>query len=140
MQVREVMSAKPEFLSADATIRDAAVRMKEKGCGCVPVARNDRLIGMLTDRDITIRAVAEGKGMDEKVGDLVQEKVLYCYQEDDVKDVLKNMKEQKVQRLVVLKGKDDKDFVGMVTVGDIADKCADSDISQSIANCCKHYH
>lgn len=141
MQVKDVMNSRPEFLNADATIREAARRMKEQDCGCVPIAQNDRLIGMLTDRDIAISAVAEGRGLDEQVGNLATGKVLYCFEDDDIQDVLQNMREQQVQRLVVLDDEDNKDFVGMITVGDIADKCADDTrVSQAIAQCCKHYH
>lgn len=141
MQVKDVMSSRPEFLNADATIREATRRMKEQDCGCVPIAQNDRLIGMLTDRDIAISAVAEGKGLDERVGNLATGKVLYCFEDDDIQDVLQNMREQQVQRLVVLDDEDNKDFVGMITVGDIADRCADdAGVSQAIAQCCKHYH
>lgn len=141
MQVREVMSEKPEFMSAEATIQDAAKRMKDQSCGCVPVASNDRLVGILTDRDIAIAAIAEGKGLDEKVGNVVAKgKVLYCFENDDIGDVLRNMSEQHVQRLVVLNDQKNKDFVGMISVSDIADKCSDKqDLSQAIAQCCKHY-
>ncbi len=141
MQVKEVMSSKPEYLDFNATIQDAARKMKEKGVGSVPIGKNDKLVGMLTDRDIAIQVVAEGKAYNEKVGNIAKKDVLYCFENDDVKAVLQNMKDQQVQRLIVLKDKEHKDFVGIVTVADIANKCADdADLSQAIAECSRHYH
>lgn len=140
MQVRDVMSSKPEFMSSDATIREAARRMKDEKCGCIPVSEKDRLIGVLTDRDITVSAIAEGKSPDDKVGNIAVGKVLYCFEDDDIESVLKNMQEQHVKRLVVLNDQSKKDFVGMISVGDIADKCSDSqEFSSDIAKCCKNY-
>jgi CBS domain-containing protein len=67
-------------------------------------------------------------------------KVLYCAEDDDVKDVLKNMKEQHVQRLIVLNNRQDKDFVGVVTLADIADRSEDPETNKCIVDCCRHYH
>jgi len=140
MQVREVMSPRPEILAADATIREAALKMRECESGIMPIAKNDKLIGMLTDRDITIRAVAEGVSADQKVTDILASEVLYCFENDEVKSVLKNMHDQQVQRLVVLNNPEQKDLVGIVSVADIADKCDDADSARAIVECCRHYH
>jgi len=141
MQIREVMSTRPKILSADATIRDAAIQMRDCESGIMPIARNEKLIGMLTDRDITIRAVADGKNLDDKVTDILAEEVLYCFEDDDVNAVLKNMHEQQVQRLIVLNNRESKDLVGIVSVADIADRCKDDDTAaKAIARCCSHYH
>lgn len=141
MQIREVMSTRPKILADDATIREAAIQMRDFESGVMPVAKNERLIGMLTDRDITIRAVADGKSPDAKVTEILAQEVLYCFEDDDVTAVLKNMHEQQVQRLIVLNNRDSKDLVGIVSVADIADRCkGDVESAKAIAECCSHYH
>jgi len=140
MQIREVMSPRPKVLAADATIREAAIQMRDSSSGLMPIQKNDRLIGMLTDRDITVRGVAGGKSLDDKVSDIIAEEVLYCFENDDVKSVLKNMHQQQVQRLVVLNNDQSKDLVGVVSVADIADKCEDAESAKAIVECCRHYH
>lgn len=140
MQVREVMSPSPKVLAADATIREAAIQMRDCSSGLMPIQKNDRLIGMLTDRDITVRGIAGGKSLDDKVTDIIAEEVLYCFENDDVKSVLKNMQQQQVQRLVVLNNDQSKDLVGIVSVADIADKCGDTESAKAIVECCRHYH
>jgi len=140
MQVREVMSPSPKVLAADATIREAAIQMRDCSSGLMPIQKNDRLIGMLTDRDITVRGIAGGKSLDDKVTDIIAEEVLYCFENDDVKSVLKNMQQQQVQRLVVLNNDQSKDLVGIVSVADIADKCEDTESAKAIVECCRHYH
>lgn len=140
MQVREVMSTRPKVLAADATIREAAIQMRDCSSGLMPIEKDDRLIGMLTDRDITVRGIAAGKSLDDKVTDIIAEEVLYCFENDDVKSVLKNMQQQQVQRLVVLNNDQSKDLVGIVSVADIADKCEDAESAKAIVECCRHYH
>lgn len=140
MQVKEVMTKRPQYLDADATIREAAELMRKNNNGFEPLVRGDKIVGTITDRDIAIRAVADGKNPDDKVSTIATEKVLYTFEDDDVKDVVKNMQEQNVQRLVVLNNPNDKDFIGVVTVGDIADHCDDDELAKQLVNCSKHYH
>lgn len=140
MRIRDVMSERPEYLDKNATIREAALRMKEDNRGFTPVADKEKLVGILTDRDIAVRAVAEGKSADEKVGNIITSAVLYCYEDDDISAVLQNMQDQEVQRLIVLNNPKNKDFTGVVTLSDIADKCDNDDISRRIVNACRHYH
>lgn len=140
MKVREVMSAKPEYLDVEASIREAALRMKETGRGFTPIADNDRLVGVITDRDLAVRALGEGLSPDQKVGDIETGAVLYCFEDDNVRDVLQNMHDQQVQRLLVLNNEQGKDLSGVVAISDIADKCEDDDLARRIAHCCRHYH
>jgi CBS domain-containing protein len=93
MKVSDVMTRQVELTSPEATIRDAARRMAEIDGGVMPVSENDRLVGMITDRDIAIRAVAQGKGPDAKVREVMTQEVKYCYEDDDVDNVVKNMAE-----------------------------------------------
>jgi CBS domain-containing protein len=140
MNVRDVMTGRPEYLHGDATIREAAARMKEDDRGFAPVAGKDRLVGIVTDRDIAVRAMADGKSPDDKISSILTGQVFYCYEDDDVRDVLQNMQDQEVQRLVVLNNEKNKDFVGVVSLSDIADKCEDDDTARRIVNACRHYH
>ena len=133
MQVKDVMTSKPEYLEASATIREAAIRMHEHNRGFTPV-------GVVTDRDIALRGIADGKTPDDPISSVMSSKVLYCYQGDDIADVLQNMSDQGVQRLAVLNNSKNKDFVGVVALSDIARECKDGDLAQRIVNCCRHYH
>ena len=93
-------------------IRDAPRTMKEIKAGFLPVAENDRLIGMVTDHDITVRAVSEGKGPDTLVRDVMSEEVLYCFEDDDFCAVSSRMSELQVRQLPVLDR--DKRLVGII--------------------------
>lgn len=141
MQVKQVMSKAPDTLSSEATVREAARRMKQLDVGFLPIARDDRLIGVVTDRDLTIRVLADGKSPDDKISDVETQEVLYCTEDDDVKDVLRNMREQEIQRLIVLDNMQDKDLVGVVSLADIADHCdQEPGLSDEVARACRHYH
>ncbi|WP_041522294.1 CBS domain-containing protein [Gilvimarinus agarilyticus] len=140
MKVQDVMTEKPEYLDVNASIREAAMGMRESGRGFTPVADHEKIVGILTDRDIAVRAMANGKSPDDKVGSITSGKVLYCYQEDQLADVLQNMQDQQVQRLVVLNNPKNKDFVGVVSLADIASHCTTDDLSRRVANASRHYH
>lgn len=140
MQVREVMTTRPEYLSIDATIREAAERMSKNATGFEPLVQGDRIAGTVTDRDIAVRAMAEGRNPDDKVSTIATKEVLYTFEDEDVLNALRNMQEQKVQRLVVLNNANDKDLSGVVTLGDIADHCNDDALAKQIVNSSKHYH
>ncbi len=118
MKVGEVMTRGVELASPDDTIQQAASRMAELDTGVLPVGEGDRLVGMLTDRDIAVRAVAQGRGPDTKVREAMTPDVRYCLEDDDLDDAVRGMGEQKVRRLPVL-GRD-KRLVGIVSLGDVA--------------------
>ncbi|MFC3285889.1 CBS domain-containing protein [Litchfieldella rifensis] len=142
MQVREVMTPRSQasYLDMDASIREVAEKMQQDGSGFEPLVQGDKIAGTVTDRDIAVRAVAEGKSPDDKVSSIATTSVLYTFEDKDVKDVLQNMREQKVQRLVVLNNASDKDFTGILSLGDIANRCEDDEAAKGIVGCCKHYH
>ena len=140
MQIKEVMSPKPEILAADATIREAAIEMRDLASGAMPIYKEDKLIGVVTDRDITVRGIAEGRSPDDKVKDILTNDVFYCFEGDEIKEALKNMHEKQVQRFIVLDNPDNKELVGIVSVADIADHCKDDESARAIAECCSHYH
>jgi len=111
---REVRVASP-----GQTIREVAKVMAEIDAGSMPVGDNDRLVGMITDRDIAIRAVAQGKGPDTPVREVMStDQVLYCYEDEELAHVAQNMGQQQVRRLPVVNR--EKRLVGIVSLGDVA--------------------
>jgi CBS domain-containing protein len=118
MRVSEAMTREVRVANPTQTIRDAARIMAEIDAGAVPVGENDRLVGIITDRDIAIRAVAEGKGPDTPVRDIMSKDIKYCYDDEDLEHVAENMGELQVRRLPVVDR--DKRLVGIVALGDVA--------------------
>ena len=119
MQVRDAMTRDVRVAAPGQTIRDVARMMAEIDAGVLPVGENDRLVGMITDRDITVRAVAAGKGPETPVREVMStDQVLYCFEDDDVAEVAENLAEQQVRRLPVLNR--EKRLVGIISLGDIA--------------------
>src|SRR5436190_9291970 len=113
MKVKEVMANKCAHIDPNTTIQEVAKIMRDKDVGILAVGENDRLVGMITDRDMIIRALASGKDIKEtKVKDVMTKKCLYCFEEDTLEETSKNMAKNNVRRLVVLNK--DKRFVGMV--------------------------
>lgn len=121
MRVSEAMTRDVRIATPGQPIRDVARIMAEIDAGVLPVAENDRMIGMITDRDIAIRAVAQGKGPDTPVRDVMStDQVLYCFDDEDLEHVAKNMADEKVRRLPVVNR--EKRLVGIVSLGDLAQK------------------
>jgi CBS domain-containing protein len=118
MKVGKVMCTDVQIIHPDETLRRAATLMKEIDAGVLPVAENDKLCGMVTDRDIAVRGVAEGKGPDAKVRQVMTPEVRYCYEDEDVAHVSENMAELQVRRLPVMSR--DKRLVGIITLADLA--------------------
>lgn len=119
MLVKDCMTKHVELTDPSMKIVEAARKMRDGDFGMLPVGENDRLVGMITDRDITIRLVAEGLSPDEcTVGDIMSKRVLYCFEDQDTKDVALNMGQNQVRRLPVLNR--DKRLVGIISIGDIA--------------------
>ena len=119
MRVSEAMTREVRVANPDQSIREVARIMAEIDAGVMPVGDNDRLVGMITDRDIAIRAVGEGKGPDTPVREVMStEQVLYCYEDEDLDHVAKNMADLQVRRLPVVNR--DKRLVGILSVGDLA--------------------
>jgi len=102
MRVSEAMTRDVRVCTPGQSIRDVAKMMADIDAGAVPVGENDRLIGMITDRDIAIRAVAAGKGPDTPVREVMSADVKYCYDDEDLDHVAENMADIKVRRLPVV--------------------------------------
>ena len=118
MQVKQCMSREVRVISPDDTIERAAQLMGQIDAGVLPVGETDRLVGMITDRDIAVRGVAEGCGPSAKVRDVMSQEVKYCFDDADTDEVLGNMAEIQVRRMPVVDH--DKRLVGIVSIGDLA--------------------
>ena len=129
MQVSELMTRDVRIASPEDSLEHAAKMMAEIDAGVLPVGENDRLVGMITDRDIAIRAVAKGMGPETKVRDVMSKEVKYCFEDEDLDDVTDNMGDLQVRRLPVLNH--DKRLVGIISLGDVAVGHA-SDASQAL--------
>ena len=122
MKVQDVMSRSIEFIPAKTTLAEAAIRMRDSDTGFLPIADSDKdkLQGVITDRDIIVRAIADGKDPKKAtVKDFKTDKVLYCYQSDSIESAADNMREQQVYRLIVLDDKSNKRMCGVVSLGDV---------------------
>lgn len=119
MKIAECMNRDVRIAGPEDTLRKAAKMMIDADAGILPVGENDRLVGMITDRDIAVRGIAEGKGPKAKVRDVMTAEVKYCFEDEDADHVLRNMGEIKVRRLPVLSR--EKRLVGIVSLSDLAD-------------------
>ena len=117
-QLKNLMSRDVKVISPDMTIADAAKKMRDGDFGMMPVGENDRMIGSISDRDIAIRAVAEGKDCGTKVRDVMSEGIAWAYEDDTVEQAAKIMSERQVRRLPVVDR--DKRLVGIIALGDFA--------------------
>ena len=125
MQVKDIMTPNPECVTPEDSIQDAARRMRNLDVGPLPICDNDRLAGMITDRDIVVRAVAEGRNpQTTKVGEVMTGEVIYCFEDQDVREAARTMQERQVRRLIVLNR--DKRLVGIVALGDLATETGDA--------------
>jgi len=119
MKVSEVMTRGVECVKPEASLEEAAAKMKSLDVGALPICDNDRLAGMITDRDITVRATAEGESPKViHVRDIMTPGIVWCFEDEDVQEASRKMKEHQVRRLPVLNR--DKRLVGMVSLGDLA--------------------
>lgn len=119
MQMKDIMSKNVEIVTPETLLTDVAKKMQKSDCGSVLVAKDDRLIGVITDRDLALRCVAESHHPAETTAEQVMTKeMLYCYDTDEMEDVALNMTKNKVRRLPVLDK--DKRLVGIVSLGDMA--------------------
>ncbi len=118
MQIQEIMTPKVRIADPNMTIRDAARFMRADNVGALPVGENDRLIGMITDRDIVVRAVAEQRSPgNTTVREVMSEGICYCFEDDDAEGAARVMAKHQVRRLPVLNRK--KRLVGVIALADL---------------------
>jgi CBS domain-containing protein len=119
MHIKEVMTQRVSFVQPSTPIAEIARTLRNDDIGSVPVVENDRLIGIVTDRDIVVRVVAEGIDLQAATArDAMSPRILYCFEDQTVEEVLENMGDNQVRRLPVIDR--DKRLVGVVSLGDLA--------------------
>jgi CBS domain-containing protein len=125
MQIRDIMTPSVETVRPDDSLQAAAVRMKTLDVGILPVFDGEQVVGVLTDRDITVNATADGTQPTETaVKDVMTPDVIYCFEDQPVETAAALMEEKKIRRLVVLNR--EKRLAGMLSIGDIANRTGDS--------------
>jgi CBS domain-containing protein len=117
-RVAEVMTRNATTLAPNETVREAARMMDEMNVGALPVCDGKRLIGMVTDRDIVVRAVSAGMDLDSPVDRIASKPIAWCFENDDVEAVQNKMADQQIRRVPVVD--DTKQLVGIVSLGDLA--------------------
>lgn len=130
MQVSEAMTRAVRVAKAEESIEHAARLMASLDAGVLPVADDNRLVGMITDRDIAVRAVAQGKGPETPVRDVMTDDIRYCFEDQEIDEVTRNMGDAQVRRLPVLN--QDKQLVGILSLGDVAVTAADGVAGQAL--------
>jgi CBS domain-containing protein len=121
MNISEIMTSDFEMVNSTSSLREAARKMKSLNVGFLPVQEGTMLIGLITDRDIVVRGLAEGRDVDStQVKDIISSEVVYCFEDDSIEDAVRLMEENKVRRLIVVDH--DRVPVGIVSLGDIAVK------------------
>jgi CBS domain-containing protein len=119
MKLKEVMTPGVEVIAPEATLQQAAAKMRRLNIGPLPVCDGDQLVGMLTDRDITVRAVAEGcDPTSTTVREAMTPDIAYCFDDQAIEDAIQTMERYQIRRLPILDR--DKRLVGMVSLGDLA--------------------
>ena len=119
MKIAECMTVDVETVTPDQPIREAAQFMLRADAGAMPVGEGDKLVGMVTDRDIAVRGVAAGRGPDTPVRDVMTDEVIYCFDDEEVEAVALKMSDRQVRRMPVL-SREDETLVGIVSLGDIS--------------------
>jgi CBS domain-containing protein len=128
MRISEIMTSDFEMIDSTASLTEAARKMKSLNIGFLPVQEGTMLIGVLTDRDIVVRGLAEGQDPDSaQVKDIISSNIVYCYDDDSIEDAARLMEEHQVRRLVVTDH--DRTPVGIVSLGDIAVKSGEERLS-----------
>lgn len=118
MKIAEIMTRNVKVASPNQTLREAAQEMSASDVGLLPVGEGDRLVGMVSDRDITVRGIATGKGPDTPVREVMSPEIKYCFEDEDVEHVTENMGDIQLRRLPVLNRS--KQLVGIVSLADFA--------------------
>ena len=136
MKLSEIMTSEVEIIHPEDTLQTAAQKMRDRDIGFLPVCDDDRLIGVLSDRDVIVRALADGMDPQTMIGrDLVTSPAIFCFDDQTVDEAAKLMHDNQIRRLVVLR-RDDKRMVGVVSLGDLAvnvDDKLSGEVLQSIS-------
>ena len=118
MRLGEVMTRDVEVIGTNAPLKEAAAKMKTLDVGLIPVCEGDELKGTLTDRDITVRATAEGRPSKTKVSDIMSKEIAYCFEDQEIEEAMSLMEARQIRRLPILSR--ENRLVGIVSLGDLA--------------------
>ena len=131
MKLKDIMTSEVEVIRPDDTLRTAAQIMRNRDIGFLPVCDGERLVGALSDRDITVQAIAEGLDpKNTRVRDIVHSRVIWSFDDENVTSAVKKMKENQVRRLIVIH-RESKKLAGVVSLGDLANNTTEK-ISSSV--------
>ncbi len=138
MKVKDVMHKGAEWVTPETAVSDIAQRMRDLDIGAIPVGENDRLIGMVTDRDIACRGVANGQDSASLTArDVMSKGIFYCNDSEDLEDALRIMEQKQVRRLPVINDK--KRMVGMLSIGDVGDAASHELTGEVVAAVSAHH-
>jgi CBS domain-containing protein len=127
MNVEEIMTGSPTCIAPDTTATEAARRMRDLDVGVLPICSEDRLVGMVTDRDLAVTIIADGRDpATTTVRDAMTPGVVYCFADDPIEVAARKMEDRQIRRLPVLDR--DKRLVGIVSLGDIATRTEDDSL------------
>jgi len=119
MRLGEMMTMDVEVIGSNASLKEAAAKMKDLDVGLIPVCEADELKGTLTDRDITVRATAEGRNPSKtKVSDIMSKEIAYCFEDQEIEEAMSLMEARQIRRLPILNR--EKRLVGIVSLGDLS--------------------
>ena len=128
MQIKDIMTRNIEVIRPDTLLKDAAKKMKTFNVGLLPVCDGEQLVGVLSDRDITIRSAAIGlEPRKTRAGEVMTAEVIYCFDDQDIEEATKLMEKKQIRRLPVL-GRD-KQLVGLVSLGDVAVRTGNQELA-----------
>jgi CBS domain-containing protein len=131
MKVREIMSRDVQVVCPSATLEEAAKLMDQLDIGSLPVCDGERLVGMITDRDITLRATAEGRDpKTTRVREVMTPDVAYCFEDQELEEVARKMELHQMRRMVILNR--DKRLVGIVSVDDLAARAQEEELAGEV--------
>jgi CBS domain-containing protein len=131
MKINEIHTRDPEVISPEAMICEAAQKMAEHDIGMLPVCDGERLVGSITDRDLVIRAMAQGYDpLNTKVKDMMSHGICYCFEDDSLEEVARVMEEKQIRRMPILNS--DKRLIGIVSLGDLAVRSTNRDLTEEV--------
>lgn len=138
MKVKDAMHAGVTWVEPGTRLGELARMMRDQDIGAIPVGENDRLVGMVTDRDICCKGVADGKDVSTLTArDVMTGPIIYCRDDEEIDDAARIMEEHEVRRLPVIN--ENKRMVGILSMGDIAD-CASRDLTAEVTRAVADHH
>lgn len=137
-KVAEAMHVGVEWVEPDTRLSEVAKIMRDRDVGAIPVGKNDRLVGMVTDRDLVVRGFTNGKSPASlTAGDVMTKPIVYCHDDEQIEDAIRLMETRQIRRLPVINDK--KRMVGMLSLGDIS-HCGHRDLSAEVISAVSSHH